>query len=247
MSVRSIFTRPAIGRVAALAGAIGLGIIGTVPAFAHVTVAPSTTAAGGYTIATFSVPHGCDGSATTKVAISIPDGINSVTPTRNSYYSVKKVTEQLNPPVTDAHGNQVTERVAQVVYTAKTPLPDGQRDAFELSFQVPDVEGETLLFPTVQTCEQGEAAWVEEGPEGGQEPEHPTPAFAVTATAEEGHGVTAFDEQGEATEDVAVVDEVAGVDESSGGGPDTVSWIALIVAALALVAGGGAFLRGRKS
>ena len=50
---------------------------------------------------------------------------------------------------------------ATVVYTANTPLPDGQRDTFELSFQVPDAEGETLAFPTIQTCEKGETGWIE--------------------------------------------------------------------------------------
>ena len=78
-----------------------------------------------------SVPHGCDGSATTKVAIQIPEDILAVTPTRNPYYDVAKKIEKLAEPVTDAHGNEVTERVASVEYTAKTPLPDGERDAFE--------------------------------------------------------------------------------------------------------------------
>ena len=32
---------------------------------------------------------------------------------------------QLDEPVEDAHGNSVTERVGEVTYTAKTPLPDG--------------------------------------------------------------------------------------------------------------------------
>ncbi len=70
--------------------------------------------------------------------------------------------EQLDEPITGSHGEEITERVAQVVYTAKTPLPDGQRDAFELSLQIPeDAAGQTLAFPTIQTCEQGETAWTE--------------------------------------------------------------------------------------
>ena len=53
------------------------------PASAHVTVDPSTTAAGSYTVLTIAVPHGCEESSTTKVAIKIPEQILSVTPTRN--------------------------------------------------------------------------------------------------------------------------------------------------------------------
>ena len=145
--------------VPAAAGLITLGLAG--PASAHVTVTPENTAAGSFTVVTMSVPHGCDGSPTTKVAIQIPEDILAVTPTRNPYYDVAKKIEKLPEPVTDAHGNEVTERVASVEYTAKTPLPDGERDAFELSLQLPEKAGETLAFPAVQTCEKGETAWTE--------------------------------------------------------------------------------------
>ena len=46
------------------------------------------------------------------------DQINRMpTPTRNALYEVEKEMQQLDPPVTDAHGNQLTERVATVTYT----------------------------------------------------------------------------------------------------------------------------------
>ena len=139
--------------VAAGVGALTLG--GALAANAHVSVIPDTTAAGSYALLTFGVPHGCDGSSTTKVAIKIPEQVNAVTPTVNPNWDVQKVMVPLNPAVTDSHGNQITERVDQVVYTAKTPLPDGYRDAFVLSLKVPDVAGQTLSFPTIQTCEVG--------------------------------------------------------------------------------------------
>ena len=95
----------------AATGLLTLGLAG--PASAHVTVTPEGTAAGSYTVVTVSVPHGCDGSPTTKVAIQIPEDILSVTPTRNSYYDVTKKMEKLDPAVEDAHGNEVTERVGE--------------------------------------------------------------------------------------------------------------------------------------
>lgn len=49
------------------AGALVLGLGG--PAAAHVTVSADGTAAGSYTLLTFSVPHGCEGEATTAIAI----------------------------------------------------------------------------------------------------------------------------------------------------------------------------------
>jgi periplasmic copper chaperone A len=160
------------------------------PASAHATIDPSTTAAGSYTVLTVAIGHGCEESSTTKVAIKIPQQILSVTPTRNPFWDSATTIEELDKPVKDAHGNAVTERVATVEYTAKTPLPHDQRDAFELSLQLPDSAGTTLAFPTVQTCEEGKTAWVEV-PSGGasaDDLEHPAPTVTITAAEEPGHG-----------------------------------------------------------
>lgn len=171
---------------AAAAGALALT---AAPAAAHVTISPSTNEAGAYAVLTVSVPHGCDGSPTTRIAVDLPDEIYAVTPTRNPFWDVKTVMEQLDEPISDAHGNEITERVDQVVYTALTPLPDGQRDSFELSLQLPDTAGETLAFPVVQTCRDGETGWTEVATDGqdAEELEHPAPLVTV-ADAEEGGG-----------------------------------------------------------
>jgi uncharacterized protein YcnI len=177
-----------LGAVPLALGAVVLGL--ATPASAHVTVTASSTAAGAFTVLTLSVPHGCDGSATTELAIQIPEGIDEVTPTRNPLWEVDKQLERLDPPVTDEEGNEITERVATVTYTAKSPLPDGYRDAFELAMQLPDAEGTTLVFPTIQTCEKGEAAWIEVPEDGQTEDDLELPAPSVTITAAEGeaHG-----------------------------------------------------------
>ena len=194
-----------LARLGAVPLALGVAVLGVAgPASAHVTMSASTTAAGAFTVLTVSVPHGCDGSATTEIAIQIPEEINAVTPTRNALWEVDKQVEQLDPPVTDAHGNEITERVATVTYTARTPLPDGYRDAFELSVQLPESEGTTLVFPTIQTCEQGESAWIEV-PEDGQDSEElelPAPSLTITAAEGDEHGSdeTAADEPADAPE-----------------------------------------------
>ena len=214
------------------AGLITLGLAG--PASAHVTVTPEGTAAGSFTVVTVSVPHGCEGSPTTKVAIQIPEDILAVTPTRNTYYDVAKKIEKLPEPVTDAHGNEVTERVASVVYTAKTPLPDGQRDAFELSLQIPEKAGETLAFPAIQTCAKGETAWTEipTGDQDAEELEHPAPAFEITEAAEESEAEAA---------PVKVDDDT---DDSDIG--TTLGIIGVVLGALGLVAGGAALIQVRR-
>ena len=183
------------------AGAAGALALAVAPAAAHVTVTPSTTAAGSYAVLTFSAGHGCDGSPTTRIAIDLPDAIYAATPTRNPYWTVEKVMEQLDEPITDPHGNEITERVDQVVYSARTPLPDGQRDTFELSVQLPDAEGETLAFPVVQSCTKGENPWTETAAEG-QDPEAlELPAPLVTVTAADGDGAEASEVTGSATEE----------------------------------------------
>jgi periplasmic copper chaperone A len=64
--------------------------------------------------------------------------------------------------------------------------PDGYRDTFVLSLTIPDTPGETIYFPTIQTCEQGETAWIEI-PAEGDDPEaleEPAPAATVVEAAE---------------------------------------------------------------
>ena len=230
--------RPALIGGAALAGAAALVLGGAVAASAHVSIAEGPVEAGSYSVLTFGVPHGCDGSATTEVAIQIPEGINTVTPTRNSLYTVEKVMEDLDTPITDSHGNEVTERVAEVVYTATTPLPDGQRDAFELSLKIPeDAADTTLYFPTVQTCEQGETAWVQIPEEGqdGHDLDAPAPSVDVVAASGagspgHGHGTEAHDH--DATSAPASADQTPLVFTSL-----AIGGIGLIVAVVALLKG----------
>lgn len=176
MPIRHALLRAA----AATTGGVALALSAAVPANAHVTVTPSTTEAGSYTVLTVSLSHGCEGSPTTKVAVQIPEPILSATPTRSPFWTAETTVEKLDEPVSN-HGTTVTERVDTVVFTTDTPLPDGQRDSFEISLKLPDEPGR-LVFPAVQTCEKGETAWVEV-PTGNdnEELEHPAPTIDVTA------------------------------------------------------------------
>lgn len=226
----------------ARAGSVGVIAVAAItltaaPASAHVTVSPSVTSAGAYTVLTFSVPHGCDGSGTAAVSIQIPEQIMSVTPTVNPNWTVEKVMAELDPPVTDGHGNEITERVAEVVYTTAEPLPDGLRDAFQLSLQLPDAAGETLMFPTVQTCEEGETAWVQEVVDGQPEPDHPAPAFEVTPATGDGDvgDSDGADAEADGAEDSETVATTTRSSDGDGGGSGSgLTWVALVIGALGL-------------
>jgi periplasmic copper chaperone A len=178
---------------ALLSSAVAVGTLLAVstplPASAHVSVNASSAAAGSYTVLTFSVSHGCEGSPTTALSIDIPEAITAVTPTVHPNWDVSKVSADAAAPIDDGHGESSANRTGQIVYTAKAPLLEGFRDTFELSMQLPaDAAGETLAFPVLQTCEVGETQWNELASEGSAEPEHPAPTVAVTAASGSAHG-----------------------------------------------------------
>lgn len=255
MKLSSISAR-SLARPAALVGATGLLALGVAaPASAHVSVSPSETGAGAYSVLTFSVPHGCDGKATTKIDISIPEGINSVTPTRNPYYDVAEQIEPLDPPVSDAHGNEVTERTSTVTYTATDPLPDGLRDTLELSLQLPeDAAGQTLAFPVIQTCTEGETAWTEVVAEGADEPEYPAPVVTVTeatgghhgdeeATESEEHDGHAGADADDGADDGADNGAAVGSDDDGNG----LAVAGLVAGVAGILVGGAALARSRRA
>jgi uncharacterized protein YcnI len=235
MSIRTL------ARLGALpAAAFAVALCTTAPASAHVTVTPTTTAAGSYTVALFSIGHGCEESPTTRVAISIPEEILEVKPTRQPFWNAKVVREKLAEPKTDAHGNQATERVSEIVFTARQPLPDGVRDALELSFQVPETEGEMLVFPVIQTCAQGENAWTQVPAEGQDhdELETPAPSFRVTSADEEHEG---------SVETTAVTESAAREPEKvEGSGGQAMGVIGAGAGLLGLAAGATALARVRR-
>ncbi len=242
--------RPGIRRRAALGSGVAVAafavvVTGPAPtASAHVSLTPSSTAAGAHAVLEVSVPHGCDGSPTTQVTIRIPEEISAVTPTRNALWEVEKDVVQLDPPVTDGHGNEITERVDSVTYRADVPLPEGYRDVFELAVQIPDEPGTTLVFPTVQTCEEGETAWIEVPSDGesGADLERPAPAFEVTAVAGAGHDEPAS--AASASGGSGADDAAAATQEDTGTDPLVVG--ALGVGLLGLLAGTAAIVLQRR-
>ncbi|MCL3837343.1 YcnI family protein [Aeromicrobium duanguangcaii] len=220
-------------RTAALTlGSSALVVAAAGAASAHVSVTPSSTAAGSYAVLTFSVGHGCGTSPTTRLAVQLPEQVLSVTPTVNPNWTVEKTMEKLESPASDGHGSEQTERVAEVVYTARTPLADGLRDTIALQLPLPEKEGEKLVFPVIQTCEEGETAWTQTYEEGQDEPESPAPFVVTTAAEGDGHGHGDAKAQEEPAE--------------AGTGSDTLGWAGVALGALGLVAGGVALGRTRN-
>ncbi|MEU4384174.1 YcnI family protein [Promicromonospora sp. NPDC023805] len=163
-------------RRATLTGLAAAGIValGATSAMAHVTITPSTTAAGATAELRVEIPHGCVGSATTAISIRMPEGVSDVTASGTDRWAVKETADALT-------------------WTTGEPLPDTEHAVVEFSVRLPDDDGATLVFPVIQQCEQGEAAWTEvaEHGEGHDGLERPAPVLVVTPGEPEAGSATA--------------------------------------------------------
>jgi periplasmic copper chaperone A len=225
-----------ITRVTAATGALTLALAGS--AGAHITTDPAEGPSDGYATVSFQVPHGCEEAPTTQVRIQIPPNVPQVTPSVHPLWDVSTKEGKKDP--VELHGEKVTSGVSEVTYTAKQPLPADRLDAFPMSVKLPaGKEGESVYFPTVQKCAEGQTRWIQIPAEGesADELEEPAPAVVLTA-AEGGHGAGA--------EPAANVQAAAlGADDDEGA-PVWLAVVALAMGALGLLAGIGGLMAGRR-
>lgn len=173
--------RPNIGPIGAAFVAAALGCAVTT-ASAHVTVQPKEAPADSYFQLTFTVPHGCDGSATAVLRVKLPDGILSAKPQMKPGWNVEVKTRRLATPQQGPHGKTVSEVVDEVSWRGG-PLPDNLYDSFGMIVRLPDQPDHDLYFPVVQECEEGVARWIEI-PSSGQSPDRlhaPAPVIHLKA------------------------------------------------------------------
>lgn len=118
-------------------------------AHAHVTLVQPQAEAGAAYRAVFRVGHGCSGSPTTALVVTVPQGVYGVAP-------------EAKP------GWQLTnEGGAQVAWRGGVLSPM-QRDEFVLSVQLPRAAG-AMYWKVAQVCESGRVDWAEV-PAPGQSP-----------------------------------------------------------------------------
>ncbi|EMY32230.1 nuclear export factor GLE1 family protein, partial [Arthrobacter crystallopoietes BAB-32] len=223
-------TRFALRSSLAAAAALGLAGLGAGAASAHVHVNPDSTAAGSSSVLSFDFAHGCGTSPTTEIAITLPDQLDDATPTAHPGWTVEKVTEKLDEPKKAEGGATVTERVSQIVYTAKEPVADGVRDVLQLQVKLPDAAGETLAFPVLQTCEEGWTDWAQVAEEGqdAHSLESPAPTMTLTAAQADGHGHAAAQPAAqEAGATSEAVEASPASSTTSDGGAGVAGWVGL--------------------
>jgi periplasmic copper chaperone A len=150
-----IFHRRRIALVAALMLIAATGV-----AAAHVDSSPRKIKAGSAAVVTFTIPHGCDGSATTGVDIKIPAEITDAAAVAPKGWK-----------------GTVTNSVA--VFSGGV-LAAKAKGKFTIKFTAPDKIG-VLSFPTVQRCVKGKTLWVEPANSDSSESSHPAPTVRVVA------------------------------------------------------------------
>ena len=203
-------------------------------AFAHIEPDPIAIQAGTAATVAFNVEHGCDGSPTTSMKFQIPDG----------------VTEAAGV----AKDGWTTTLAGNTLEFAGGPLAADQADHFDISFTAPTTPG-NISFPVIQTCEQGETAWIEPIVEGAEEPEHPAPTIKITAEEPTAEELTPAPEEEETTDEgtvVATSDTVVAVDatvpaDSSDDSSNTTTIVLVAAIVVVVLVGGGIALSRRNS
>ncbi len=125
---------------------------------AHIALDQPTAAAGSTYKAVLRVGHGCDGTATTGLAVRIPAGFKGAKPQPKPGWTLAVRREKL----------AATEEVVEIRWTAasrESALPDSQFDEFALAGRLPEQAG-PLWFKVTQTCESGQIDWSQVPAEG---------------------------------------------------------------------------------
>ena len=206
----------------AAATAAGLTMALATPAFAHVTVNPSTATAGGYAKVTFRVPNETNNADTTTLEVNLPadNPVASVSVKPVPGWTAVAVKSKLATPI-KAHDTEITEAVSKITWTAGSgaAIKPGQFQEFDVSLgPLPEVN--QVVFKALQTYSDGTIVrWIDEPTTDGSELEHPAPVLTVTP----------------ATETAApIVTTAAATSESGNGTPYGIAGIVLGLAALVL-------------
>ena len=160
------------------------------PACAHVTLDKKGVPVGSFYKAVLTVPHGCDGSPTVKIAVQIPEGVISVKPMVKAGWSIEIKRGDYAKPYNYLHGAKMTQGPKEVVWSGGN-LPDAYFDEFALQTFIAGelTPGTPLYFPVVQTCEKGEHRWVQipSADKPGENHNKPTPTDKHNPTTTKKH------------------------------------------------------------
>lgn len=164
-------------------------------AWAHVTVNPNTAAAGSFARFDLRVPNEEADVDTTKISVQLPEGLNFTSFQPKPGWTRTETKVKLATPIQSDDG-PVTERIATVTWSGGKIAP-GEFDEFGFTGQVPDKEGDVLVFPAVQTYSDGKVVrWI-----GSEDADEPAPRVTLTAAAVDHHDSTTASASSEHSDD----------------------------------------------
>ncbi len=150
-------------------------------ASAHVTLETGEAPAGSSYKAVVRVPHGCEGAATVKVSVRIPDGVIAVKPMPHAGWTLETVKGKYAKAY-DYWGTPLSEGVTEVIWSGGKLLDEHYDEFVFRGMLAAELPAGTIYFPIVQECENGSVErWIEI-PEPGQDPEEldgPAPALTI--------------------------------------------------------------------
>jgi uncharacterized protein YcnI len=171
-------------RLALAAVATTGGVLLASPAWAHVTVHPSTLAAGSSDIElTFRVPNERDNANTVGLQVFFPTTLPLLTvdvlPVPGWNATVH--TQNLAKPVQTDDG-PVSQIVSDVTWTASGGgVAPGQYQDFDVAAGLVPDKATELVFKALQTYSSGEVVrWIEVPATGQPQPDFPAPVLALT-------------------------------------------------------------------
>jgi uncharacterized protein YcnI len=189
--------------VAAIAGLASFAFAG--PAWAHVTVDPSTAPKGAEVTLGFRVPNEEAAASTVKIQIFFPADhpILGVDPEKAPGWTDQVHTAPLNPPVNTDDG-PVTSYVSEVDWSGGSIPPGHFQEFFVLAQQLPTTTDQ-VVFKALQTYSDGTVVrWIQTTPPGGPVPDHPAPVLTLTASGSGAGATPGDDSDGAAVAGVAL-------------------------------------------
>ena len=169
--------------IRSLCAASALMLASQTAVLAHATLEQDKASANAAYKAVIKIGHGCEQTATTRLTVTIPDGVIAVKPMPKAGWTLTTQTKTYAKPYDYYHG-KLTEGVREITWAGGN-LPDAYYDEFTFqAFIARDVPADTrLFFPVVQSCEKGRNDWVEI-PAANQKPhdlKSPAPSLLVLA------------------------------------------------------------------
>jgi periplasmic copper chaperone A len=238
------------------AGVLGAALAGlaAAPALAHVSVVTTDATQGGIGVITFRVPTESESASTTKVTVQLPPDqpLASVSVRPLPGWTHKETTAKLPTPITNDDGEQVSEAVSTVEWTAASPadaIKPGEYGEFSIDAG-PLPKAPTITFKAIQTYSDGsQVAWIEES-NGGTEPDHPAPVLTLLPAAgpEGGSGATSGASSAPAATSAPAGDAAPAASDTGGGnGTATTALVLGILGLLAGLVGLGVALTSRRA